>query len=88
MSATFYILYSESANKFYIGHTTEPMQERLRKHNTHHGGFTGKYGDWVLVYSEEFTSKEWAYAGEREVKSWKSARKVRGLIGGSEHPDS
>jgi putative endonuclease len=87
MPATFYILFSRSADKYYIGHTTEPIEERIRKHNTNHGGFTGKYRDWILSYSEEFPSKELAYAREREVKSWKSKQKVRGLLRSSEHPD-
>jgi putative endonuclease len=87
MPATFYILYTQLGNKFYIGHTTEPIKERLRKHNSNHDGFTGKYRDWVLVYSEEFATKELAYAREREVKAWKSAGMVRRLIASSEHPD-
>ena len=33
MQAYFYILFSKSANKYYIGHTTEAIGERLRKHN-------------------------------------------------------
>ena len=86
MDATFYILFSAAANKFYIGHTTEAMEERLRKHNTNHKGFTGKFADWVVVYTESFSSKQLAYAREREVKNWKSRKKIEQLI--SEHPDS
>ena len=88
MSATFYILFSQLANKFYIGYTTEPIEERIRKHNSYHDGFTGKYHDWVLAYSEEFNSIELAYARERQVKAWKSARRIRELMHRSEHPDS
>ena len=88
MSATFYILFSRLANRFYIGYTTEPIEERIRKHNTNHDGFTGKYRDWVLAYSEEFISSHLAYARERQVKAWKSARRVRELIHRTGHPDS
>jgi len=88
MQAILYILRSSSANKFYIGYTTEPIEERIRKHNSNHDGFTGKYHDWVLAYSEEFNSIELAYARERQVKGWKSASRVRELIRRSEHPDS
>jgi len=85
MPATFYILFSPAANKYYIGHTTEVIEERLRKHNSNHKGFTGKFADWVVVYTESFSSKQLAYTREREVKNWKSRKKIEQLIG-SEHP--
>ena len=53
MNFTFYILYSLSADRYYIGHTSEPMEERLRKHNSLHKGFTGKFGDWVVFYQSK-----------------------------------
>ncbi|HAA17179.1 MAG TPA: excinuclease ABC subunit C [Cytophagales bacterium] len=62
-----YILYSESIDKFYIGHTAS-LEERIRKHNTHHKGFTGKANDWIIVYHETFQTKSEAYAREREIK--------------------
>ncbi len=85
MTATFYILFSRSANKYYVGHTTEPIEERLRKHNSNHKGFTGMSADWIIVYTESFSSKQLAYAREREVKNWKSRKKIEQLI--TEHPD-
>jgi putative endonuclease len=84
--AIFYVLYSSSADKYYIGHTTEPVNERLRKHNSNHDGYTGKFRDWKVVYTEEYPSKEMAYAREREVKKWKSRSRVEKLIAKSEHP--
>jgi len=86
MEALFYILFSSSANKYYIGHTTEPIQERLRKHNTNHKGYTGKFRDWVIVYTESYSTKSLAYNREREVKGWKSRKQIEKLIG-SGHPD-
>ncbi|MBL7842810.1 MAG: GIY-YIG nuclease family protein [Cyclobacteriaceae bacterium] len=86
MQAIFYILYSSTAGKYYVGHTTEDLGERLRKHNSHHKGFTGKFNDWQVVYYEAFTTKEEAYKREREVKSWKSKKRVEHLIAGSGHP--
>jgi hypothetical protein len=38
--ALVYILHSAAAGMYYIGHTTEPIEERLRKHNSNHDGFT------------------------------------------------
>jgi putative endonuclease len=79
----FYILYSASMDKYYIGHTSE-LQERLRKHNTNHKGFTGKVNDWKIVYTEEFQSKTEAYQRERQIKGWKSRQKIEILI--TAHP--
>jgi putative endonuclease len=87
MEAFFYILYSATANKFYIGHTTEPVDERLRKHNSYHTGFTGTFRDWKIVYIERYPSKLEAFARERKVKGWKSKKRVEDLVRSSEHPD-
>ena len=75
-----YILYSQSLNKFYIGHSCEALQERLRKHLSNHKGFTSKVKDWEIIYSEKFDSKSNAYKREREIKSWKSAFRIQQLI--------
>jgi len=86
MPAYFYILFSPSADQYYVGHTTELVAERLRKHNSNHDGFTGKYQDWKLAHIEEFETKKHAYQREREVKKWKSRKRIEQLIRGSEHP--
>ena len=86
MEAYFYILFSDTADKFYIGHTTETLIQRLRKHNSNHKGFTGSFHDWRIVYYEPYASKELAFKREREVKAWKSRKRIEKLIAGSEHP--
>ncbi len=75
-----YILYSPSLDKYYIGHTCEGIEERLRKHNSNHKGFTGGKADWDVVHQELFESKEEAYNRERQIKKWKSRVKVKALI--------
>jgi putative endonuclease len=75
----FYIIYSKTKNRFYIGHT-ENIKTRLKKHNTNHKGFTGKVNDWKIVYTEVYTTKPEAYARERQVKSWKSRKAIKKLI--------
>ncbi len=75
-----YILYSDSKNKFYIGHTGGSLEERLRKHNSRHKGFTGSNDDWVIKYFETFTSKEEAYSRELQIKKWKSRKLIEQLI--------
>ncbi|HTM92889.1 MAG TPA: GIY-YIG nuclease family protein [Flavisolibacter sp.] len=84
MSYRFYILFSPTQNKYYIGHTGDAIEERLRKHNSNHKGFSGKVNDWKVVYTEAYETKELAYAREREIKSWKSRIRIERLIG-SEH---
>jgi putative endonuclease len=84
---TFYILYSPSADSYYIGFTGDDPAQRLRRHNTNHKGFTGKKNDWAIVYTEPYTTKEEAYKREREVKKWKSRKLLLQLIG-SKHSGS
>ena len=81
MSFHLYILYSPSKDKYYIGHTGDDLNERLRRHNSDHKGFTGRVGDWRIVYTEEFRTKEDAYKREREIKAWKSKKRIELLIG-------
>ena len=76
---TFYILYSAEIDRYYLGHTAN-LAERLRKHLSAHQGFTGKAKDWRVVYTEEFAAKEQAYAREREVKGWKSRKRIEAMI--------
>jgi putative endonuclease len=75
----FYILYSESLDRFYIGHCSD-LQERLDRHLTNHKGFTAKAKDWIIVYTEEFADKTLAYARERQVKAWKSRAAIQQLV--------
>ena len=78
----FYILRSIKIDKFYVGHTSDALAERLRKHNSNHKGFTGRADDWEVVYFKQLDDKTSAYSREREVKSWKSRKKIQELING------
>lgn len=77
---TTYIIYSKTLDKYYIGFTAD-IVSRLQRHNQKGKGFTGKENDWQLVYKEEFASKAEAYLREREIKKWKSRKKIIALIG-------
>ena len=79
-----YIIYSAKIDKFYIGSTSDILEERVRKHNSNHSGFTGRVNDWKLIYKEEFTSKAEARLREKEIKSWKSRVRIQELIGSPE----
>ncbi len=75
-----YILFSTTRQKFYVGYTGDDLVERLRKHNSNHKVFTGGIGDWELKYKVEFKTKLEAMKREKEIKSWKSSKKIAQLI--------
>jgi putative endonuclease len=82
-----YILYSKSTDKYYVGYTADDLQNRLLKHNSNHKGFTGKIGDWSLMYQEIFDNKTDALKREAYIKKQKSRKFIEKLIAGSVHPD-
>jgi GIY-YIG catalytic domain len=59
--------------------------ERIRRHNSKHKGFTGSKADWVLKYFEEYTSKSEALRKEKQIKNWKCRILLEKLIC-SKHP--
>ncbi|MFO8086777.1 MAG: GIY-YIG nuclease family protein, partial [Bacteroidales bacterium] len=75
----FYIIYSKSVDKYYLGHSQD-LVDRLRKHNSNHKGFTGKANDWEVVYSESYSNKSDAYARELQIKKWKNRKRIKRLI--------
>ena len=78
-----YILYSAYLGKYYIGHTEDTMEARLRRHLSNHSGFTGKAKDWILVFSKIFDTKKEAQAFENQIKGWKSRKAIEKLILGA-----
>ncbi len=79
----FYILFSKNLDVYYLGHTGETLEVRLRKHNSNHKGFTAKTKDWEIVYFETFPTKSQAYQREMEVKKKKSRKYIETLISSS-----
>lgn len=67
-------------SKYYTGFTGDDMQKRLRRYNSNHRGFTGGIGDWMIAYTESYPTKTVAYTRERQVKGWKSRKKIEGLM--------
>ena len=74
-----YILYSASIDLFYVGHTGEPLKERLRKHLSNHRGFTAKAKDWQYFHVEPYATKTEAYHRELEIKRKKSRTYIESL---------
>ena len=75
----FYILYSKQLDSYYAGHTNN-IESRIKKHLSNHKGYTAKAKDWILVFSENYTTKSEAYNRELEIKNWKSKNKIIQLI--------
>jgi putative endonuclease len=59
--------------------TGDNLEERLRRHNTNHKGFTGTANDWNYFHVEEFSSKGEAVKREKEIKSMKSRTYIESL---------
>ncbi|GAB2987049.1 hypothetical protein GCM10027049_28620 [Mucilaginibacter puniceus] len=74
-----YILYSATRNKYYVG-SCEDIAQRVIKHNTNHSGFTGKTGDWILKWHENYQQKSDALKREKQIKNWKSRKMIDKLI--------
>lgn len=65
---TVYILYSKYLQKYYIGYTSQVVQERLDKHLANHKGFTGRAKDWQIVYENTLEEKQEALKLEKQIK--------------------
>ena len=79
--ASFYILFSKTIDKFYIG-SCKDLEIRILQHNTNYfiNSFTSKTNDWVLVLQiDELTQFE-ARKIELHVKKMKSKVYITNLI--------
>ena len=74
-----YILQSESSDRFFIG-LTDDLDRRLSEHQRGQTPSTRGRGPWKLVYTEKFPRLLEARRWELEIKRWKSATMIRGLI--------
>jgi putative endonuclease len=68
MMYTVYILYSKSLCKYYAGHTSMEMEERLSRHLCDHEGFTSNAKDWQIIHVEKYDSKTEAIKIEMKIK--------------------
>ena len=87
MKSHVYILFSSELNRFYIGSTIIPVDERLERHLENYYGskkFTSKAKDWSLYLSIECTSKEQALKIEKHIKKMKSKKYIENL---SKYPE-
>jgi putative endonuclease len=69
-------------NSYYTGHTDD-LEKRIAEHLTGEvEGYTSTRLPVVLVFSQEFPTREEAKACEKQIKGWSSRRKKEALIRG------
>ena len=65
---TVYVLYSPNFEKIYIGYTSN-LEQRLLSHNVlGKKGWTIRFRPWVIVFTEEYSTKEEAMYREKQLK--------------------
>jgi putative endonuclease len=74
-----YVLQSEKTRKFYIGETAD-LDDRLARHNEGRVPSTKGGLPWKMIYVERFERRPDALSRERELKSWRSHRRIVDLI--------
>ena len=76
-----YIIYSNTAEKFYVGHSENPW-DRLVQHNENEGDkYTGKYQNWELkAVFEVSENRGEALIIEKFIKKQKSKKLLLKLI--------
>ena len=62
-----YILYSKTRDRYYIGHTKDILL-RLQRHNEGWSKSTKSGIPWIVVYSEEYSTKSEAMKREYQIK--------------------
>ncbi|MEG9269330.1 GIY-YIG nuclease family protein [Qipengyuania sp. Mu-71] len=66
---------------YYTGHT-EDLEIRMAQHQTGAlGGYTAKRLPVVLLWSQDFPTRDEAFEAERQIKGWSRAKK-EALIAG------
>ena len=79
-----YAIENKIRNKIYIGYTVD-LSNRLKRHNgllkNKSTAFTNKNsGNWDLVYSEVFETRQEAMKREKELKSFRGREFIRNII--------
>ena len=76
-----YIIYSESADKYYTGHTDDPERRLFEHNNLDVDSFTSKFRPWKIVFKYPISeSRSQAIIIERSLKNRKSKIVLKKLI--------
>jgi putative endonuclease len=74
-----YVLENTATKKHYTGFTTD-LTQRVGQHNSGVTKSTKNRGKWVLLYSEEFTTRSEAMRRERFLKSGQGREELRRIL--------
>ena len=74
-----YILFSESANRYYIGQTNN-FNYRLKRHNQGYVSSTKPNRPWVMRFSLEVPTRKDAMKVEKYLKNLKSHKRLEEWI--------
>ena len=75
-----YVLYSPSADKFYVGYTSN-LESRILSHNLlGTKDWTKRHRPWNLVYTESYESKSKALEREKELKTGVGRQFIRKML--------
>lgn len=80
---TAYVIYNKIAQKLHIGQTID-LEARLEQHNAKaFRGYTARFdGKWVLIYSEEFATRQEVLVREKQLKSFQGRQFIKRFIPG------
>ena len=73
-----YILKS-NRSRHYIGFTSN-LEERIKKHNAKHRGFTGTSESWKIIIYKKLATKAEAIQLERKLKFYKNYRRATAYL--------
>jgi putative endonuclease len=72
-----YIVASQRNGTLYIGHMDDISRRALEHRHGVLGGFTAKHHVGILVWYEEFETRDEAFQRERRMKKWNRLWKLR-----------
>jgi putative endonuclease len=75
-----YILRNSKTDRYYIG-STDNLERRLKQHSNGHTRTTRVLETFELVYKEEYMTIPEAREREKKLKSYKSKKYLKWLIG-------
>jgi putative endonuclease len=83
-----YIIYSECADRYYIGHTNDPERRLIEHNTTDEIKFTTKFRPWTMLLAFEVSElRGKAMKIERFLKKQKSRLFIKRLIEAKDNPE-
>ena len=68
-------LYFTIRKGLYVGYASD-LEKRLNQHNESSGKYTSNKGLWHILFYKKFDNKTQAISLERQLKRWKSKKRI------------